>query len=209
MAIRMNKIEYLILHHSGVETSKLNDDGHYQSMINTLRNRHGNKFKAEYHYFIGESEIFQGQPEGEVCPHAGFDIGEARVNNWNALGVCCAGNYEDEYMKPYQQRLLVAVVKKLVNKYKIPSTKILRHKDLLNTLCPGKNFPFKQVIQEVYNMKSFPDVDQSRWSYEGIKYAVESGIMTGDTDGKFYPERPLTREELCVVLKRLHDKGVI
>jgi len=37
---------------------------------------------------------------------------------------------EIERMKPYQQTLLVAVVKKLVNKYKIPPIKILRHKDL-------------------------------------------------------------------------------
>lgn len=48
----------------------------------------------------------------------------------------------------------------------------------------------------------FPDVDAARWSAQAIAKCKEAGLMLGDSDGNFYPARPVTREELAVVLAR-------
>ncbi|OWA35998.1 hypothetical protein B9G55_08995 [Saccharibacillus sp. O16] len=52
----------------------------------------------------------------------------------------------------------------------------------------------------------FPDVRAGSWS-GGIIAAVQAqGIMTGD-NGKFYPQRPLTRAEAVTILNRLFERG--
>lgn len=49
----------------------------------------------------------------------------------------------------------------------------------------------------------FPDVDSDRWSAEAISFVKEKGLMKGYEDGTFKPERPVSREELAVILQRL------
>ena len=48
----------------------------------------------------------------------------------------------------------------------------------------------------------FPDVPKDRWSAAAIARARDAGWMTGYGDGLFRPERPVTREELAVILDR-------
>ena len=42
-----------------------------------------------------------------------------------------------------------------------------------------------------------------RWSEAHIRAAIRSGVMTGDRDGRFRPQDPVTREELAAVIHRL------
>lgn len=51
----------------------------------------------------------------------------------------------------------------------------------------------------------YPDVAVDRWSVEPIRWAKEKGIMTGYENGLFEPLKPVSREELAVVAKRLYD----
>lgn len=46
----------------------------------------------------------------------------------------------------------------------------------------------------------------SAWATEAVKWAQENGILLGDGDGKYRPRDALTREEACLVVKRLYDK---
>lgn len=46
------------------------------------------------------------------------------------------------------------------------------------------------------------DVADGAWYYEYARLAGESLLMLGDDDGRFHPERPLTRQEAAVVLAR-------
>lgn len=49
----------------------------------------------------------------------------------------------------------------------------------------------------------FPDVPRERWSAKAITNIKGKGWMTGYGDGLFRPERPVTREELAVILDRI------
>ena len=42
-------------------------------------------------------------------------------------------------------------------------------------------------------MAQFADVDASSWSYPGIRYCVENGLMSGIGNGLFAPQMTTTR----------------
>jgi len=54
-------------------------------------------------------------------------------------------------------------------------------------------------------MKTFPDVDYTRWYGEAIKRVSELGIMIGDDKGNFRPNEPLTRGEAAQLACNILD----
>lgn len=52
------------------------------------------------------------------------------------------------------------------------------------------------------------DETPSAWAAEAFSWACENGILLGDGDGKYRPHDALTREEACLIAKRLHDQTV-
>ena len=45
-----------------------------------------------------------------------------------------------------------------------------------------------------------------RWSEPYIKQAIRCGIIKGYEDGTFKPEKPITREEVAVIITNLLNK---
>ena len=60
------------------------------------------------------------------------------------------------------------------------------------------------ATRDAYHTTSspFPDVASSRWSAEAIATLANAGILKGERDGKFYPERPITRAEFAAIAAR-------
>ncbi|WNX83801.1 S-layer homology domain-containing protein [Agathobaculum sp. NTUH-O15-33] len=60
------------------------------------------------------------------------------------------------------------------------------------------------ATRDAYHTTSspFPDVASSRWSAEAIATLANAGILKGEKDGKFYPERPITRAEFAAIAAR-------
>lgn len=55
----------------------------------------------------------------------------------------------------------------------------------------------------------FPDVAEDMYYYNSIKWASANGIVKGYEDGKFRPNKNVTREELVVILRNyLRSRGV-
>lgn len=48
----------------------------------------------------------------------------------------------------------------------------------------------------------FPDVAEEQWYTEAVRWAAAQGIVTGNTEGAFQPDAPLTRQDLAVLLVR-------
>lgn len=61
------------------------------------------------------------------------------------------------------------------------------------------DFP-KEVRQ--WNDKEFKDVDQKSWYFKSLKKMYELGLVNG-SDGKMYPNQPITRAELASLVIRL------
>jgi hypothetical protein len=66
------------------------------------------------------------------------------------------------------------------------------------------------AVQTLYNLadgtakdhSAFSDVAQDSWYADAVTWAVETGIVSGYDDGTFRPGRPVSREELAVMLYR-------
>lgn len=57
--------------------------------------------------------------------------------------------------------------------------------------------------------KSFKDVKQGAWYYNAVIWAADNGIVKGYEDGCFYPNRPITREQMVTMLYRyMQFKGL-
>lgn len=150
-----------------------------------------------YHYYIRkDGSIWRGRPEKSIGAHA-------RGSNACSVGVCCEGDYMVETAMPAAQKAsLVDLLKYLQEKY--PKAKIVRHKDVGNTDCPGNNFPFREIVSRVkeeredmtvqevakivndVNEKVNPHYDSKAeapsWAQEALTWAMDEGILKGTGD---------------------------
>ncbi|MCD6442394.1 MAG: S-layer homology domain-containing protein [Thermotogae bacterium] len=51
----------------------------------------------------------------------------------------------------------------------------------------------------------FKDVPPNHWAYDAVKILTEAGVLSGMPDGTFQGNKPLTRYQAAVMLKRLLD----
>ena len=52
------------------------------------------------------------------------------------------------------------------------------------------------------------DETPSAWAADAVKWAKDKGILLGDGDDKYRPHDTLTREEACLITKRVYDASV-
>lgn len=112
---------------------------------------------AGYHFLVRkDGSIYRLRPEDKVGAHAGG-------SNSDSIGICFEGKYDEETMPEAQIKAGQDLVAYLKEKYNI--SKVQRHSDVCNTSCPGKNFPFDEIVnatvgenptvQETYTYKQF------------------------------------------------------
>ena len=99
-----------------------------------------------YHIYIRlDGKVYKGRPIDMIGAHASGV-------NYNTIGVCCEGNFENEQMPEAQKQALKEVVSWLRKEYGI--TRFRKHSDVSKTACPGKNFPFGEVVKVSENIPS-------------------------------------------------------
>ena len=65
-----------------------------------------------------------------------------------------------------------------------------------------------RFIQPTKGTKVFSDVDASHWAYDSIGTASAAGWISGYGDGKFGPDKNITRAEVASILNRVMNRGV-
>lgn len=59
------------------------------------------------------------------------------------------------------------------------------------------------ALQPGASASQFADLTSGSWYYDGVRYALENGLMTGPSARTFAPDRPVTRAMLVTILWRL------
>jgi len=162
--------KFIIIHHSGILNEENDPTG--EKMWNGILRNHQKEYKnkfpwsiAPYHYGIGiKGNIFKGQDENNFCIHAGDDF-----YNMRSLAVCFLGNFEIEIMNLNQLLAGVNLVKDLMRKYYIRVENVLRHKDIIQTQCPGKNFPWVKFSNNL--------LDIPQYKYDAIEFGLKLGLI--------------------------------
>ena len=94
-----------------------------------------------YHFFVSKDGIiYRGRPEDTVGSHA-------KGANADSLGICAEGKYTTETMPEEQKQAIADLVIYLKEKYKI--SLVQKHKEVTDTNCPGKNYPFNEIMERV------------------------------------------------------------
>ncbi|MBC7106738.1 MAG: S-layer homology domain-containing protein, partial [Firmicutes bacterium] len=56
------------------------------------------------------------------------------------------------------------------------------------------------VVLSAARATAYPDVAPRHWAYRVISAMTERGLVRGYPDGFFYPDRPVSRAEVAVML---------
>lgn len=198
------EIKTIVLHHTA-SAGKGSGGDEWNQICQACSVKRGSTYICDYHFGIGPTgQVFDGQPIDRPAWHSGNDdINDA------SLAVACIGNFEENPMGVQQEKALIALVVQLKNRY--PLACVMLHKEIVATLCPGRFFPARKVIDAIYgqNKYKFSDLPVSNIFHKAIMAIVEKGIMHGDSasEGTFRPDDPVTRGELAQVLYNLTNKA--
>lgn len=131
-----NKHTTIVLHHAEHSTCDVYD-------IHTWHKNNNGWSGIGYHFFITkDGQVYRGRPEDAIGSHC-------YKNNSYTLGICAQGNYMKENMTIVQRKAIIELCKYLCEKYKI---KIIKgHKQLVQTDCPGINFPLDAIKESIIN----------------------------------------------------------
>ena len=88
-------------------------------------------------YVRKDGSIYEGRPVEYIGAHA-------NGSNSDSIGICFEGKYDEETMPEAQLKAGKELVAYLKEKYNI--TKVQKHKEVSKTSCPGKNFPFDEIV---------------------------------------------------------------
>ena len=121
----MRKINTLAVHHSASPSNTTTVEKitawHKQRGFTTIG----------YHYVIlHDGTVKKGRPDSMVGAHISG-------KNSNSIGICVAGNFEEENPTEAQAASLRALLVELQKTY--PEAKVTWHREQAATLCPGKN----------------------------------------------------------------------
>ncbi|SFR16834.1 N-acetylmuramoyl-L-alanine amidase [Desulfoscipio geothermicus] len=127
-----------------------------------------------YHFIVRKSgEIQRGRPERMVGAHAG------RQGNWNSIGICVVGNFNIERPTKEQLDSLVWLIGHLEDKY--GQLKVIGHRDVMATDCPGNLFPWEQ-LRAMVRGSAQPAQDDVRLTINGRPTQVPLRVANGRTE---------------------------
>ena len=128
--------DYIALHHAAAVTCSAQD----------IDNWHKNNGWSGigYHYFVRKNgSIYRGRPEWALGAHvSGMNI--------CSLGICAEGDYDKEQTMPDAQKsAIIALIKDVKSRY--PNAKVVGHRDIGSSDCPGKYYPMSEMINYFNN----------------------------------------------------------
>lgn len=140
---------FIVLHHSATTSGSVEaiDREHRRRT-----DRRGNRWLGiGYHFVIGNGH---GMRDGETSAtfrwkqqlhgaHSG-----SLPHNDRGIGICLIGNFEDAPPTSAQQKAVTQLVRRLVIEFGIPPTRILGHNQVRATACPGRHFPFHEIVED-------------------------------------------------------------
>ena len=150
-----------------------------------------------YHFVIRRNgNIERGRELSAIGSHSG------PKGNGDSVGVCLTGNFEIDKPTAAQINSLVWLILKYLEP-RYGNLKVIGHRDVMATACPGKNFPWadlKRRLEEDDDMiyKTLNDVPD--WGRPLIKKLIDRKSLAGDGKGNInLPESTL---KTLVILER-------
>ena len=138
---------YIIIHHSATKRGSAAD---FDRM-----HRAKGWDELGYHFVIGngfgsgDGQIEAG-PRWRKQKHGAHSkvSGHPEYNDLG-VGICLVGDFSAKKPTRAQMDSLASLVRFLMARYRLPSSRILGHGQLKSTDCPGRYFPYKELLRRV------------------------------------------------------------
>ena len=142
--IKRRRWKYIVLHHSATHMGNARMFNAHHKNVRHMKNG------LAYHFVIDN---------GRKGPDGRIEIGgrwkkqlqgghvKSDYHNQCGIGICLVGNFEQYAPMAKQYRSMTALVQVLKEEFRISKVRIIGHRDIPKeyTLCPGKNFPMRQL----------------------------------------------------------------
>lgn len=137
--------QHIVIHHTATDSGS----------VERIHESHLKKgwLGIGYHFLIGNGK---GMSDGSIEPtfrwrqqlhgaHAGKD-----EYNQKGIGICLVGNFEEKPPSTAQLTEVKRLVAVLRDEYSIPASRVIGHRDVKATACPGQHFPLAEVSQSSF-----------------------------------------------------------
>jgi murein DD-endopeptidase MepM/ murein hydrolase activator NlpD len=143
--VRPGRWQYIVIHHSGVDTGTMKSMDHYHREVRHMENG------LAYDFVIGNGN---GMSDGEIAVGPRWtrqlDRGHlaSEAQNKIALGICLVGNFDEHQPSGRQLQSLRGLVEALMARCRLTSTAVKTHQqiNIVHTRCPGTRFPAASFI---------------------------------------------------------------
>lgn len=141
--------DHIVIHHQAASSGSA-------SYIHRLHRQRGWDGLG-YHFVIGNGSMTRdGQVELGYRWKKQLKGAHARArasddNRWNlhSIGICLVGDFTSKEPSDQQMDALVKLVRALCAEYGIPADKVVPHKFVRETACPGANFPWREFKSRI------------------------------------------------------------
>lgn len=145
--VRRNRWRYIVIHHSATDT------GTPQS-LDQYHRRRGMENGLAYHFVIGNG---RGMADGQIAVghrwRAQLKGGHLASDALNevAIGICLIGNFEKNRPTAEQMRSLYALTGYLMNRTGLGIASVRTHRQInpKPTICPGRHFPVRAMLENL------------------------------------------------------------
>jgi len=176
-SVRQSPVEYLVIHYTAVPGDTAENNGRYFAREKT---------GTSAHYFVDETSVVRSVPEGYTAWHCGANYyRHPACRNGNSIGIeiCTKGKNGTYWFAPQAVERAQALARTLMEKYNIPTERVLRHYDVTGKRCPA---PFVGQGQDAWEefkggltlyrtLQEVPD-----WAQTSVSKLVEAGVLEGD-----------------------------
>lgn len=206
---RTQPIEYIVVHYTANSGDTAQNNLDYFARTKT---------GTSAHYFVDENEVCQSVQDTDVAWHCGSkNPRHPYCRNANSIGVemCDSLNAVPEATRART----AALVRELMGKYGLDSSRVLRHYDVTGKRCPApwvdnpaewmefkSMLEVEEVTQEQFDamMENYLERRNAQpaddWAKPYIQEAIDAGVMT-DVGGTIAsPQGFVTRQELATSL---------
>lgn len=196
--MRVSPPRYLVVHYTAVPGDTAENNGKYFAREDTG--------KTSAHYFVDEHRIVRSVPEEYVAYHCGANYyyhPECRNGNSIGIEICTKGEPGNYFFDPVALENAKWLLRQLMEKYGIPTERVVRHYDVTRKICPAPFVgagaaaweEFKGGLTVYQKLENVPE-----WANPTVQKLVNKDILTGDEKGNLNLSYDMTR--ILVILDR-------
>lgn len=171
-----------------------------------------------YHFYVRrDGSVYTGREIGRIGAHAGANPSKPayKYDNWanlETIGICAEGRYDSDTMPEVQKQAIVSLCRYCIEKYPAID-RIYRHSEISATDCPGKNFPFEEIVGAVFGeeprqlyrvRRAWDDAASQTGAFASLENAIKAcprGYAVFDADGNEAYRSPFTAEDARLALR--------